>query len=117
MSTGPKPAASRTPVRSEASRHASGLRTRRRHDEAVIQAEVQRLARALRPYGVLHRDMLGRIAGTDRWYEGGFQDALTQAERTGRITAIGAGFYRDADRSRDLDVPNSGRDNLDQPGH
>ncbi len=77
---------------------------RRRRDEAVIQAEVQRLARALRPYGVLHRDMLERIAGAGRWHDGGFHDALTEAERTGRIRAVGAGFYRDADRRDPVDA-------------
>lgn len=31
-----------------------------RHDEAVLQAEVKRLVRALAPYGVLRRDVLRR---------------------------------------------------------
>jgi hypothetical protein len=98
MSIAENPAPRGTHHRSETSRRRFDQGVRRRHDEAVIQAEVQRLARALRPYGVLHRDMLERIAGTGSWHEGGFQDALMEAERTGRITALGAGYYRDADR-------------------
>lgn len=39
----------------------------RRHDQAVIQAEVRRLARALRPYRVRQRDALKRNAGAAYW--------------------------------------------------
>lgn len=37
-----------------------------RHDEAVIQAEVRRLARTLRPYGALRRDALEEVVGQER---------------------------------------------------
>lgn len=57
----------------------------RRHDEAVIQAEVRRLARALRPYGVLHREALEQAAGASRWHDGGFDSALAIAVRSGVV--------------------------------
>ena len=40
-------------------------RQRRRHENAVIQAEVRRLARALAPYRALQADTLRRTAGAD----------------------------------------------------
>ncbi|HSC04625.1 MAG TPA: hypothetical protein VLC49_14945 [Solirubrobacteraceae bacterium] len=40
-------------------------RQRRRHENAVIQAEVRRLARALAPYRVLQEDTLRRAARAD----------------------------------------------------
>lgn len=40
-------------------------RYRRRHENAVIQAEVRRLARALAPHRVLQEDTLRRAAGAD----------------------------------------------------
>jgi len=40
-------------------------RHRRRHENAVIQAEVRRLARALAPYRALQADTLRRTAGAD----------------------------------------------------
>ena len=57
--------------------------------------------------------MLKRVAGTDSWHEGGFRDALKEAERTGRIAALGAGFYRDADR-RDPVGADPDRDDIDR---
>lgn len=72
----------------------STRRRARRHDSAVIQAEVRRLARALRPYGVLHRDALERSVGAERWREGGFDSALWAAVRSGAIEPLPAGFYR-----------------------
>lgn len=67
-----------------------------RHEEAVIQAEARRLARALRPYGVLPRDTLERVAGASRWHDGGFDRALSAAVRAGEIEPLPAGFYREA---------------------
>jgi len=66
----------------------------KRHSEAVIQAEVRRLARALRPYGVLHRNALERAAGADRWREGSFDGALSRAVGSGAIERLPAGFLR-----------------------
>jgi hypothetical protein len=65
-----------------------------RHDEAIIQAEVRRLARALRPFGVLHRDALEQAADARRWHEGGFDSALETAVRGGAVQRLPAGFYR-----------------------
>ena len=67
---------------------------RRRHEEAVIQAEVRRLARALAPYGVLHHDTLERFVGAQHWHTGGFDDALSAAVRAGKIKRLGCGYYR-----------------------
>jgi hypothetical protein len=59
----------------------------------VIQAEVRRLAKALRPYRVLHRDALERTAGATSRHEGGFERALTAAVRVGAIKRLPAEFY------------------------
>lgn len=50
-------------------------RQRRRHAEAVIQAEVRRLARALGPYRTLQEDTLRRAASADSWPGIGFETA------------------------------------------
>jgi hypothetical protein len=65
----------------------------RRHEDAVIQAEVRRLARALAPYRVLQKDTLRRAAGADAWHEGGFDRALAAAVETGKIKRLPADFY------------------------
>ncbi len=65
-----------------------------RHDEAVIQAEVRRLARALAPYGVLHRNALKQSAGAEHWHEGTFETALAAGVRSGSLERLPAGFYR-----------------------
>ena len=79
------------PARSRAKRD---RRMARRHDEAIIDGEVRRLARALRPYGVLHRDALEQAADARRWHEGGFDSALDAAVRAGAVHRLPAGFYR-----------------------
>ena len=68
-------------------------RVRRRHEDAVIQAEVRRLARALAPYRVLQKDALRRTAGADSWHDGGFDRALDVAVEVGTIKRLPAGFY------------------------
>jgi|GEM_PF-4813443 len=74
---------------------ANGTRMNR-HDEAVIQAEVHRLANALKPFRILHRDALERVAGAENWHEGGFDRALREAVRAGAVESLPGGFYRDA---------------------
>jgi hypothetical protein len=69
-------------------------REARCHDEPVIQAEVRRLARALRPDGVLHRDALERAAGAPHWHEGAFASALAAAVRAGVIERVPAASDR-----------------------
>jgi hypothetical protein len=71
------------------------LARRSRHDDAVVQAEARRLARALRPYGVLHRDALERVAGAMRWRDGWFDTALNAAVESGKIEKMPGGFVRD----------------------
>jgi hypothetical protein len=68
-------------------------RLRRRHEDAVIQAEVRRLARALAPYRVLQKDALRRTAGADSWHDGGFDRALSAAVEAGKIKRLAEGFY------------------------
>jgi len=50
-------------------------RHRRRHEDAVIQAEVRRLARALGPYRGLQEDTLRPAAGAGSWHDVGFDIA------------------------------------------
>jgi hypothetical protein len=69
-----------------------------RHEQAVIQAEMRRLARALRPFGVLHREALKRAAGAEKWHDGGFDRALRAAVRAGAVEPVGDGFYRDSEQ-------------------
>ena len=69
------------------------LRGATRHDEAMIQAEVRRLARALRPYRVLRRDALQRKARAARWHEGAFERALDAAVESGAIKQLPRNFY------------------------
>lgn len=67
----------------------------RRHEEAVIEAEVRRLMRAVGPFGVLRRDALERAAGA-RYWPVGFDQALRAAVEQGRLEARAFGFYREA---------------------
>ena len=67
-----------------------------RHEQAVIQAEMRRLARALEPYRILPRDALKRAAGAENWHEGGFDRALGAAVREGEVEPLPGGFYRSA---------------------
>ena len=74
---------------------------RQRHDEAVVQAEIRRLSRALRPYGVLRRDELEHEVGARSWHAGGFGEALDRAVRSGLVKRLPFGFYRlTGERSR-----------------
>lgn len=41
----------------------------RRHHQAVLQAEVRLLLRAIGPYGALHRDRLSQLTHAERWHE------------------------------------------------
>jgi len=60
-------------------------RAHQRYDEAVIQAEVRRLARALAPFGMLHDEMLRRASGGQSSRRGGSDDALSAAVGTETI--------------------------------
>lgn len=68
-----------------------------RHDEAVIQAEVRRLACSLRPYRILSRGALQKAAGANHWSNNGFDQALSEAVRRGMIEELPFGFYRDTE--------------------
>jgi hypothetical protein len=66
-----------------------------RHEQAVIQAEVRRLARALQTYRVLHRDALREVAGAEKWHDVGFDRALKAAVRSGAVEQLPGEFYCD----------------------
>ncbi len=63
------------------------------HDRAVLRAEVRCLVHALAPYRVLSRRALERVAGAERWHEGGFDRALAAALEAGEIRRLPLGFY------------------------
>ncbi len=59
----------------------------------VLRAEINRLVRALAPYGVLRRDVLRRDVGAGKWHEPWFERALKAAVEEGEIEALPLGFY------------------------
>ena len=67
-------------------------------DEAIMQAGVHLLRRALAPYGVLDRQTLEQVTRADSWPEGGFETALSAAVDAGVITPLPLGFYEDSER-------------------
>ncbi len=69
------------------------------HGDAVTQAEVRRIVNALRPYGVLRRDVLKRQAAPGGWHEGSFEEALAAALRSGKVEKLPLDFYRLSDGS------------------
>lgn len=79
-----------------------------RHEQAVIQAEVRRLARALRPYRVMRRDALKRSVRAANWQGGEFERALDAAVESGAIKRLPLDFYgcTDPERAR----PGAGRE-------
>jgi hypothetical protein len=71
-----------------------------RRERALLDADVRHLVDALRPFGVLHRDQLARIAGAGAWHEIVFERALQEAVDRGLIERLPEGFYADAERHR-----------------
>jgi hypothetical protein len=65
-----------------------------RRERALIQAGAVRLSRAIRPFGVLQRDVLERVAGAERWPAGAFQHALDAAVEQGLLERLAFGFYQ-----------------------
>jgi hypothetical protein len=63
------------------------------HEHAVLRAEIGRLVTALRPYGVLRRDVLARTAGAMSWHQATFDRALVAAVEAGEIEKRPLGFY------------------------
>jgi len=64
------------------------------HREAVIRAEINRLVRALSPYGVLRRHALAREARAEAWHDESFERALQAAVDAGKIERLPLDFYR-----------------------
>lgn len=67
----------------------------RRHQQAILQAEVRRLLHAIGPYRVLSRDRLSQIAHAERWPERGIDGALRAAVDEGVLEPLPFGYYRD----------------------
>jgi hypothetical protein len=62
-------------------------------------AEVERIVRALRGYGVLTRARLLEVCGAAHWSDAGFTRALARAVSTGRIKRLGNDLYETTERS------------------
>jgi hypothetical protein len=73
---------------------AGSAKGRSEHESAVVDAEIRRLVHALRPYGVLRRDVLARAANVETWHEAGFERALRIAVAEHEIEELPLGFYR-----------------------
>lgn len=90
--------------------YAAASRRRARHDEAIIQAEVNRLARAIQPFGIMRRAALQKAAGAEHWHQGTFDTALAAATNAGVLTALPLGFYGDPTRLTGRRVPDAAAD-------
>lgn len=67
-----------------------------RHEQALIHARAVRLAHGIRPFGVLHKDVLAHVAGAEHWPGGAFQHALDAAVEQGLLQPLALGFYQGA---------------------
>jgi hypothetical protein len=81
-----------------------GRTARARHHDAVLAAEVRRLARALRTVGPMPRPALARATGCDHWREGNFEAALEAGLRSGRLRELPLGFVAAAPRQPRTDA-------------
>lgn len=66
------------------------------HEQALIHAGAVRLANAIRPFGVLQKDVLEHVAGAEHWPAGAFQHALDAAVKQGLLIRLAFGFYQRA---------------------
>ncbi|MGH2849387.1 MAG: hypothetical protein ACRDLP_02085 [Solirubrobacteraceae bacterium] len=57
----------------------------KRHHEAILNAEIRVLETVTRSFGTLPRSVLARLAHAERWHEGGFNAAVDEAIRQGRL--------------------------------
>jgi hypothetical protein len=76
--------------------HAGGSYPR---EAMLLRADVRRLAIALAPYGILHRETLAQVAGAHQWHEGAFEAALEEAFRRGVIQRLPENFCSDPTRT------------------
>jgi hypothetical protein len=67
---------------------------REHHQRAIWEAKARLLERAVRPYGVLHRDALRAVSGARRWREGSFPRAVQTAVELGLLEPLPLSFYR-----------------------
>lgn len=69
------------------------------NEDMLLRADVRRLAIALAPYGILHRETLAQVAGAHQWREGAFERALDEAFRRGVIQRLPENFCADPART------------------
>jgi hypothetical protein len=67
-----------------------------RHEQALIHARAVRLSHAIRPFGVLHKDVLAHVAGAEHWPGGAFPHALDAAVEQRLLLRLAFGFYQAA---------------------
>jgi hypothetical protein len=78
-------------IRRLARGHESGTE---RHDLAIIDAEARRLAHIVSSYGgVLTDRRLFELSGARHWRSGAFSLALSRARDSGLVRDLGVGFY------------------------
>jgi hypothetical protein len=90
MRHAPRTPSERAVAGSRPADHRSRAQARR---DALLEAEVRQLLRAIGPFGVLGRDSLARACHAHLWRSGRFEDALHAAVRQGRLRPLGFGFY------------------------
>ena len=71
-----------------------------RDDDALMDADVDRICRALSSYGVLPRQRLATEVDAGEWPSGRFGNALAEAVRRGRVVDLGEGFYEPSESER-----------------
>lgn len=90
--------------RQTARRHSPPAAQRERdaggRERAVREAEVRRILRSLRPFGILHRDALSNAVSARTWRNGSFEAALRAAIDQGRVQELPGGFCRIDDSER-----------------
>jgi hypothetical protein len=85
---------SRSAVAGQSKREAIGgqPRPRRRHEAAVLDAQVRLSERELAPFGVLTREELADRADASLWHSGTFEGALRAGARRRLIRLLPGGF-------------------------
>jgi MFS family permease len=69
------------------------------HGERTLDAEIERIGRAVDEHGSIHRDQLARLVGARHWGPGRFSNALHDATAEGRIRRLSRTTYGPGERS------------------
>jgi len=77
-----------------------GMSQEQRHDDVLLDADVEHICRTLRGYEVLSHGALCREAGGDHWTSGRFDAALRKSVRDGRVTDLGGDLYELSESER-----------------